>query len=312
MTKTYVGYLIEDLRRTTENEEFSELVGIPNRDFLRYMNDAQFRIHSLIVNKHPQVYIKDKVFTSTQGIREYDIPFDAHLDNQISNVMFREATYSNYRLKPDVIANNTINDTNTYARTPSRYYRRSGKVILDVAPQCPGVLTVTYVRSVPKLDLRRGQVSAVTLGTDNTITTLTLDTVTQQIDADALTRTTRICVVDDEGNINMSNIRITAVNATTGEVSVHSDHVFEDGETISIGDYITVGPLSSTHIQLDPVVERYVMSYATTKILQQEGSEELVPEANTLGQMEADIVASYADISDDFTEIVDINDDDWY
>ena len=314
MTKTYVEYLIEDLRRTTENEEFSELVGIPNRDFLRYMNDAQFRIHSLIVNKHPQVFLKDKIFNDTVGRRDYDIPFDAHLDNQISDVKYREGvTFDYYRLKPDVISNDTNNERNSFSGTPHRYFRRSGKVMLDNTPKQRGSLMITYVGTVPRLDLRRGQVSEVTIDeSTRTITSLRLDTVTQQIDANALTRTTRICFVDDEGNIQMSNIRITEVDTTTGIISVHSDHVFEEGETISVGDYVTAGPLSTTHIPLDSVVERYVMSYATTKILQQEGSEELVPEAQTLAQMEADIVASYADISDDFIEIPDINNEDWY
>lgn len=312
MVKTYIEYLIEDLRRSTENEEFSELVGIPNRDFLRYMNDAQHRIHSMIVNKHPQVFIKDKTYTNVQGQREFAIPFDAHLGNQISNVKYKDSTgFDYYRLKPDVISNNTIDQKNSLVGLPCRYFRRSGKLILDNTPRSQGTLVMTYVATVPKLDLRRGQVSAVTLDTD-TITNLTLNVVSQQIDTDALTRTTRVCIVDDEGNIKMSNIRISGVDIATGIVTIHPDHVFEDGETISVGDYIVSGPLSTTHIQLDSVVERYVMSYCTTKILQQEGSEELVPEAQTLAQMEQDIVASYADISDDFVEIADINDDDWY
>jgi hypothetical protein len=127
-----------------------------------------------------------------------------------------------------------------------------------------------------------------------------LDVSTDTVDTTELSKWTRVSFVDAEGNVKMSNIQVDAVSGSTGEVTVNASFSYQDGETIEVGNYIVAGDYATTHIQLDDMVERYLIAYAT---LQQ----------NILLEMESDIVSAYAEISDDITEIPDIisYDDDW-
>jgi len=66
---------------------------------------------------------------------------------------------------------------------------------------------------------------------------------------------------------------------------------------------------------MDELVERYLISYATFKILQRDSNiSDLSVQQNVLLEMENDIVDGYAEMSDDITEIPTIisEDDDWY
>jgi len=308
----YIKYIIDDLRRSTENEEFSSQIGIPDIDFLRYLNDAQKRIHSLIVNKHSQIFLVDE-YIDIPGKQEFvDLPFDIHLGNKISDVKWSTVTNGNdyfTRLYPMYQANRNTR----YEGYPNEYLRKAGKLFLYPIPQNSGTLKMTYVKTVRDVALRAGIVSSVDI-IGSTINNLTLNIISDEIDADELNKVTRVCLVDDEGNIKASNIRITGINESTGEVNIHPSHQLKATDLIEVGDYIVPGKYASTHSELDPIIERYIMSYCSVKILQQEGSNELAEEMNTLQALEQDIVDSYADISDDIIEIPDIisGDDEWY
>jgi hypothetical protein len=65
---------------------------------------------------------------------------------------------------------------------------------------------------------------------------------------------------------------------------------------------------------LDDIVERYLIAYATFKILQRDSNiTDLGTQQQVLLEMENEIVAAYADVSDDIVEIPEIisEDDSW-
>lgn len=307
----YIGHIIDDLRRSTENEEHSDLIGIRDVDFLRFLNDGQSRIQALIIAKHPKVYIARKDYNVLSDQETVDLPYDTYLNNKISNVKFKYTTgakdYWN-RLEPTYLSEIEYDGTGY----PCQYLRQTGKIHLYPRPLNSGVLRVNYVRALPRLDVRRGQVSAVSI-TGTTIDSLSLDVATDNPDFDELAKNTRFCLVDVEGNIKAANVRIDSFDTTTGAATINAAHVLEAGETISVGDYIVGGQFTTTHSQVDESIERYQMSYASIKIMQQEGSNELADEQNTLLALEQEIIDSYSDISDDFHEIPVIisEDDDW-
>jgi hypothetical protein len=178
-----------------------------------------------------------------------------------------------------------------------------------------GQLRITYVEKLPKLDLKRGSVASVTLDTSaRTITSLFLDVSTDSVDAALTGNVTRVSFCDEEGNVTMSNVKVTLINSSTGEVTVDPAFVYDEGETISVADRITVGKFSNTHVMLDDIVERYLIAYATFKILQRDSNiTDLGTQQQVLLEMENEIVAAYADVSDDIVEIPEIisEDDSW-
>jgi hypothetical protein len=124
-----------------------------------------------------------------------------------------------------------------------------------------------------------------------------------------------LCVVDREGNLKMQNIKFDSVDSTTGIFTISSDFVYAEGETIDAGDTIVVGPYSSTHPLIDDYVEKYLISYATMKMLQRDGAVEVAQQTQVLLAMEQEIVDSYSTVSHDIQLIQDVSqnyfNDDW-
>lgn len=311
----YVSYLIDDVRNSTENTDVSDTIGIQDAEFLRFLNDAQFRIHNKIVQQHPSVFLTEYT-TSVVGDQEaYSLPNKAYMGNKVTQVEYNaNSTGSDYffPLRPGYLFER---DTGS-SGAPIKYIRKAGQILLLPVPvNSNGQLRITYVHKIPKLDLRRGSVATVTLNSnDNSITTLTLDVSTDSVDTTQLGKFTRLTIVDEEGNVKMKNIKYTAVSGSDGTVTIDSAFNYESGETISVGDYVVAGDFSSTHSQLDEMVERYLIAYTTFKILQRDSNVTDLPvQQSILMEMENEIVDAYKEISDDIHEIPNIisEDDDW-
>lgn len=307
-----VDFLIEDIRKHTLNEDVSDSVGIQDVEFLRFLNDAQYRLHSLIVQQHPDVFLQEIEIDVVANQQEYSLPAHVHMGSMVSKV-----EYSDTGRDEDyyVVEKQSLRRRNNRViASPLFYSRRNNKILVNPTPQVTrGKLRVTFVQSIPKLDKRRGSVDSVVLDNNvKEITSLMLDVSTDAVDSDALNKYTRFSVVDREGNVKMRNIKFDLINGSTGEVTVSSDFNFYNGETIESGDYIVAGPNSSTHSQFTDNEERYLIAYCAAKIFHRDSNADIGVQMQELTTMEGEIVASYADISDDTTMIPDINlDDDW-
>lgn len=315
----YISYLIDDVRESTENTDFSDTIGIKNSEFLRYLNDGQKRIQNLIVQKHPSVFLAEKTYSIVGSQEAYTLPPDAFMGNKVTQVEYSYQSTGNeyfYPLRPGSLYERVRGTSGYSLNRPEKYIRKAGQILLVPPPTSNnGQLIVTYVQKQPKLDLRRGSVASVTLDSStNTITTLTLNVSTDSVDSTELDKFTRVSFVDEEGNIQMSNVKVTAINASTGEITVDPSFTYENGETISVGDYIVAGAYSTTHVMLDDLVERYLIAYATFKILQRDSNiTDLSTQQSVLLAMEEEIVMAYSEISDDIMEIPEIlsDDDTW-
>ena len=273
----YVQYIIEQIRRETENEDVSDFIGIQDSEFLQYINDAQHRLQSKIVAKHPSVFIEEAIINTVSGQESYSLPSDAFLGNKISNVEFsssgEEQDY--YVLEEVSLKKRQSGSTGD----PSKYIRKSGKVLLSPIPTS-GKLRINYVKRIPELDLRRGYVTGICSDTSYTTEStcvsgggswtappsdLSSSTTLKLNSTELLTSTTDlaehqyICIVDKDGNMKMKNIPLSAIidvnNLTLGS------HTAEDGESISVGDYVVGGKDTTTHSELPRNVERYLIAY---------------------------------------------------
>jgi hypothetical protein len=197
---------------------------------------------------------------------------------------------------------------------PIKYIRKAGAfLVVPVPTSSTGQLRVTYAHKLQKIDLRRGTVASVTL-TTSVVSALTMEVSSDVVDSTELDKFTRISIVNEEGVVQMRNIKVTNIDASTGVVTVDSSFAFESGETITAGDYVVAGDYSSTHVQLDEMVERYLIAYCTLKILHRDSAvADMQSQLMLVTEMENDILDAYAEISDDIMEIPDIisYDDDW-
>ena len=311
MSTRKIDYIIEDARESSENNDFSDTIGIQDSEFLRFINDAQLRIHSLLVQQHPSVFLSESVVNATRDQEVYTLPVNTFVGNKVAQVEY-SATQSDddyYPLRPSSLFNRDKGSEGD----PTHYIRKAGTILLKPVPNSTsGKLRITYTHKLPKIDKKRASVSSVTLAT-NSITDLAFNVSTDSIDSTVLNKDTRLSIVDEEGNVKMSNIKFTNIDTGTGIVTIDPAFVFEDGEIIESGDIVVSGRYSTTHSQLDEMVERYLISYCVFQILKRESNTDVQIQQMVLTTMENEIVDSYAELTDDIVEIPNIVsfDDEW-
>jgi len=302
---TKVEHILDAIRVETENQDVSEFIGISDREILRHIAHAQNKIQAEIVKKSNKIFTATKV-VSVSNNEILDIPKDAFLGEVITDIKYRGVSNSKYwyPVKQDIIKNRD----EEYHGHPRYYARANKKIYLRPIPTS-GEVRITYVQALPKPQLKRGSIGSVVLDTStNTITSLNLEVLTDDIDLDALNRESYVTIVDDIGEIKMQGIRITGVDSD-GTVNVHSSFVFEDGETIEPGDIIVPGKRSSTHLHLDEYVDRHIIEYSNAKILQREGSGELTTQSEFLASVANEIIETYASVTDDIVYLPEVNED---
>jgi hypothetical protein len=309
-----IDYMIDDARESTENEEFDETVGLSEEEILKFINQAQFRLHSKIVAQHPQVFTDTYTFSIVANQEAYTIPsYKAYLKNKVSQVEFSSTSSVNdyYYLRPGYLKER---DTGANG-DPDKYIRRGGEILLLPTPTTSnGLLRLTYVRKIKKMDKRRGLIKAVTTSGSN-ITNLEVNYVNgSAVDSTHLAKDNRVTVVDKYGAIKMENVLLETITTSAtydATLTIDSSFEFASGESIAADDYILSGPYSTSHFELGDEVERYIQAYTEWKILKRDSSIDSQEAIQELFQIEQDIIDSYADISDDILEIPEINEDEW-
>jgi len=302
-----IDYLIEDVREHTENEEFSDTEGIGDKEFLRFLNDAHHRIHSLIVQQHPAVFVAEESQDIVRSQESYTLPQDIHLANKVTQVDYSDTSLDQDYYPLDHAS--LRNRASGILGIPSFYTRKSGTILLAPVPDASrGSIRISYIRSILKLDKRRASVASSTLdSSDNSITALTLNVSTDNIDSTALGKNNYLSIVDRNGNVKMRNIEFDSIDTTTGIVTITSGFAYTTGESITAGDYVVSGRNVTTHSELPDAVERYLIAYCAWKILKRDSSADYAEQQQELLEMEREIVAGYADIIDDLSKIPDLN-----
>ena len=297
----YVKYLIDQVRRETENEEVSDFVGIQDSEFLQYINDAQHHLQALIVAQHPNVFLEEYVVSTTTDQDTYTLPSDCFLENKINNVEYsstgEDADY--YILEETSLKRRNPGITGA----PGKYIRMSGKNVLNVAPQSSGKLRITYVKRLNELDLRTALIDSYSAGT------ITLENNTLTTNTSSLKEHDYICIVDSDGVIIHKNVKKTSQNSLGTQIVIDTSTI--TGSPVN-GQYIVGGKDTTTHSDLPRNVERYLIAYCSWKILKRDSSVDSAEMVQELSQMANDIVKSYAMISDDVQFIPQLNSwDDW-
>lgn len=296
-----VELLIERSRRQTENNEFTDNTGIQDQEFVDFLSDAQQDLQSAIARQHQRVFTTEANFDIQSGQESYTLPSDIYLDNRVTNVWYSDdGSNRNFRrLDSGELSERTFNRSST----PYKYIRNSGKLLLSPIPSrsVPGGLKVAYVKRLPDLDIRRARISSVTTS-DNQITSLILDT-SQEIQLAELLKESYFCVVKPTGEQVMRSIPYTNINEITGAVDIEPSFVFDEGETISAGNYLVRG-IDSTNISpLPDSCERYLSAYCDWKILKRDSSADSAEQTSELFQMREEIVDIFAMVDDDVKQI---------
>lgn len=293
-----VDQLIDTSRQATENTQFTETAGLQDSEFIQYLNDAQDEIHAIINNTFPNILMKDKEITLVSNQEGYDLPKDVYLGTRIDLVEF---SYSGNQQNYYPLKKGSMKERlNGVPGNPSFYIRRSNQVLIQPRPQSSGKIRITYQYAIPRLDVRRGQTISPTAvdPVTKTITALYLDPL-QVIEDQELLSQNYITVIDKNGIVKMRSIPITSINTTTGQVTVDPSFIFEDGETIGVGDYVCKGEFSTTNSQLPDICERFLLEYCNTRILMRDSNTDQEAIAAIMSKAQDTITKAFAEPDSD-------------
>lgn len=293
--------LIEQSRRQTDNTDYSTNSGIQTEEFIQYANDAQDRIQSLALGAHPEgVFDKEKIYSVIASQDSYDLPFDIFLGSRVTSIFFSSTgSERDYYILDNRRDRERVHGV---VGVPEFYTRKNGKVYLSPAPQSSSAkMKMTYERALPRLDVRRAQVSSVVL-TGSAITSLVLVT-GASLDSVGLSKDNYFSVIDRNGVVKMTRIPFDSINTGTGAVTISAGFTFESGESIAAGDYLCSGKNASTHSGLPDNAERYLISYMNWKILKRDSSNDSIEQSTELKELETDIVSSFAEPDHDVDQI---------
>ncbi len=302
----YLQLLIDQARRSTDNTDFSDSSGIQTEEFIQYMNDAQSRMQSVIVQNNPDMFQKEKIIAAVRGQEAYDLPSDTLIGNRVDNVEYStDGKEQNFQKLKQAQISERLTGIDS---VPVVYIRRSGQILLQPQPDdLNGLIRLTYTKKLPRLDVRNGSVGTVVLDNNaNTITSLILDT-TVAIDSQSLLEEPKLTVVDKFGVQKMRDILFTDVQEGSGVITIDPSFVFEEGETIDVGDFVVRTGDGGTHSELPDMTERYLLEYTRLKILDRDSSNDVTSQSPLLQSIEAELneLFSEVDSDPDFITILD-------
>lgn len=303
-----INKLLKQIRRQTENEEFdSDAIGISEDEIIQYINDAQYNLQALIVSRHPRAFVNEVIIPVVSGQEVYALPTDCFLGNKVHNVEYSPTGSDEdyYPLEQETIKSRVSGVDGA----PTKYIRLSGKILLAPQPASGGTLRINYIQRLKELDKRQAKItSAATVSSSNTF-----DLITDQYlpSLDSLKDEEYICIVDKNGHNVVKNIEIDSFSGSTITCKAHT---LATGESASIdaNSYIVTGLDTTSHSSLDISIERYLIAYASFKVLKRDSSIDSAEAAQELSAMAQEIVNSYALISDDIEFIPQLNSwEDW-
>ncbi len=298
-----VDLLINEARENTESSEYTSETGVQDSSFLRAFNDAQDKVMSLIHQMDPNLFEEEKLVDVVSGQEAYDVPVDLYAGTKIKKVEYSSNGDENQFNELD--SGNLRERLSGQPSEPSFYIRRSNQLLIQPRPQGGGKLRVTYIRTIPRLDKRRGRLTAVTTDdTTGTISGMIVDpSLLTSDDVTFINQIEFLCVVSKLGVIKMKGIPIDQINSSTGAIDVEAGFAYEDGESAAIGDYIVGGKYTTTHSELPDTAERYLLKFAEWRVQKRDSSNDSREANEELEGMAADIVATYKKPDDAVQEI---------
>jgi hypothetical protein len=293
-------FLIEDSRKHTENETFSLTAGISTEEFVVWANSANERLQSRITMKSQKIFTAEFSFNLVRSQEAYPLPRDIYIENRVALVEFSPSGRDRdfFVLDPG-----SLKERGSFILAQPRFYiRRGGELVFVPIPDnARGKIRVTYIKRLPKVDIRRARIDSVTTAGQN-ITALTLDTAVT-LDADALNKYTQFSVVDLDGNQTMRYVPFTNIDTSTGIVTVDPAFAFETTESIAAGNYLVSGPDTANAPRVPDTLERYYFEYMNLKAFKRDSSTDSAEATQEFIDMETEILDLYGEPDDDITSV---------
>lgn len=249
--------LIAEVRELTNNTRYDSNSGISQAVMARYLQNGQDEIVKAMVNAKTKLLQKEAdPITVVAGQQVYPYPDDIFLQNietmqwTQDNISFvnMEEGYTKYR----------FNNRNAYAF--GYYTKESGFVMTP--PLTNGFIYLNYMRKLPRMAIRSGTISALTVGGGN-LTALSVSTTGGTFyNPDQIASDNFLTIVDYLGNIKLKGVGY--ISESSGVFNIVSTAV--GTANLAIGDYIVIGDYACNKSELPDICEGFLIKYAEYQV----------------------------------------------
>lgn len=284
-----VEVLIDIVRKLSGNTRYDSNSGVGQDIMELYLNNAQDEIQKALVNTKSKYLLKTKAAAVVNNQQEYAYPTDLYLNN-IDTMQWTQDNQTFVNMFKGYMKDRTY----TGSGYSYGYITKESTYVLT-PPLESGNLSIHYIRQLPRMAIRSGTISAVTVNSG----VLTALTVTSP-DATEIATDNFLCVVDYLGNIKARAIQYVS---QTGGVFTLPAHTLDTGESVAVGDYIVIGKNATNKAELPEVTEGFLIKYANYQAKYGDSSQWSKVVQDDMAQTLLGLVQSFGMNSDDVIEI---------
>lgn len=292
--------ILQDIRLRTDNVGNT---AIGDDEILSYVNEAQRRLQSRIMQEHPEsdTFAMTAFISMVQNVEVYPLTNlkdvnggtlpDTFFAGNCISLVERSSGVNGTWSPLDQISNKERSVT--YG-----YFIQGNSIVISPAPNgALDSLRLTGMKRLKNLDKRRGKVqsqSVVGGKVQLVLTGVPADTTFLLVD--------KITIVDDNGAV------ATTINSgvPTYYAGLSVDNYNAGTLTLSIpslssvvGYYVLYESNSTTHSEVDEFAQRYLIEYASLRIFMRDSSKDFSPQQAFVSSIETEILASYAFMGSD-------------
>lgn len=291
--------LIKAARAKSLNKDFGENYGLDDDFFLTSIRQAVTEIQSYLVGQFIELNSQYYTYTCVPGQESYALPWDLFSDNLVYGIDY---SYTGNTENYVGLSKMAFRDFSNGGH-PERFAIDGNNFYLDFAPTSSSAkLRLRYERRIARADLVRGVVFSYS-GTSLNLSSASLDSTAFE------TTPEYVCVCNRRGESKMANLPVQSWDSSNNLLTIYSDFVAKDGESIAAGDFVTIGENTTTHIELYPVCENYIIEYAKNEAYESQSSEDQSVSNPKLEKLMQRIASVYEYNSGGKTPIVERRDD---
>jgi hypothetical protein len=291
-----VEQLIDMARKLSGNTSYDSNSGVPQDVFVQYFNNAQDSLMKEVVNLKTKFLLKQVNVPVVNNQERYEYPQDLYMQHidTIQWLNSQNGTY--YQTLYKSYVKEKITTSTAY---PFGYVMQNDGYHLN-PPINAGTLQISYIKKVPTLQIRSGIISSAVVNGSNQLTALSV-TNNSIYNESAINDDYFLCVVDKFGNQKAINVEYTSV---LNGVFTLNPYQLEDGETVSVGNYVLVGKNTVNLPQWPDICESYLIKHAVYDAKYSDASPWSAEAKADMAMSFAALSGSFATLSDDVTDIM--------
>lgn len=291
MPLRYNGKIIELCREEAGETDYSIYNGISQAVSIQALKEGLIHCANNIYKVYPHYLDVKTVIDLVNGQQEYDLPENAYLGAGIQSVRgSHDGSARNYQ--PLTLTDYNYED-NGATGEPTRYYLRGERTLLvtPIPDSSNGKLAINHAQWPDLPALRVGKIASRTLNGGGTqYETIVLED-DATLDETAIASDEYLCVNDKDGNVVHYNAYYSSYDSGTKTLTL--DGALASTGAISVGDYITLGKYTTTHIKLDTLAEPIIMAFLRRRYYLSKSSEDVSAENENIIAFTAELVDSF-------------------